>query len=687
MTSLWSRNLSPDYFYKYNKTEAPAQLSTQLVVFLSNVPGVKHGLPEFGNVETIKREWRKQFFLTKKFNFDSLYFTILSNYKKSISTDNYGLTNFWSVLNDNFINKYFFSLNFFCKNSNFNELVFKSPVDLFRKKNKKRYSRPVKIFSDLEKPFNLKIPQKYEALLSVTTKASSVFNFTSYEKELKDSFNKRNRLSSSVYLIKKSLQKLIAINAELTAGALEHNLICYTVNKKNLLNVLNSIISKFVLFFKNNTLSEKKFFYIIKVFKLIERSFAFWQSIQADNLNKKEFINKFFFNFALHKSKNINDIFNCLTFKTLFKWNFGNVPVIFFSSNDIYYDNVIQLKPELVYLESVSKESWLAVRVEKLSKNQPFLIFPVCAFLNQYNFFFIEKNLLYIVKQIFKALSWFKPVFLDKFFDDNFDLKKNQIAVQPVNLLTKKNFKSYFYFKNLIVIYCLNKNNKKFSDANLRIREFGAPNLISQSNGSSRLEIPNFIDYKKPRLNSDVSVNEFLIDSTYFLKLHRSIYKIFGISYEILFYPIHVIFQDNSRFQFLMSQADSFLKAYVSRNPYVLYWLTEFIVVFYATIATKSTNALCKLIANRFKKEYYWNQSLVFMFSVIRSLSLYEFKISGLRIGFHGKFGGQDRAYRLYKIWGVNPCLRNGYLTGSYSSARCHSKYGITDVHVWLTYF
>lgn len=70
------------------------------------------------------------------------------------------------------------------------------------------------------------------------------------------------------------------------------------------------------------------------------------------------------------------------------------------------------------------------------------------------------------------------------------------------------------------------------------------------------------------------------------------------------------------------------------------------------------------------------------MLAVMQSQDVKKFGIMGIRIGFHGKFNGKDRAYRMYHILGNNPCMRNSYLTGSYSSRQCTSLYGITHIHI-----
>lgn len=70
------------------------------------------------------------------------------------------------------------------------------------------------------------------------------------------------------------------------------------------------------------------------------------------------------------------------------------------------------------------------------------------------------------------------------------------------------------------------------------------------------------------------------------------------------------------------------------------------------------------------------------MVTVMQSVSLSEFGIAGIRIGFYGKFNGNDRAYRYNRLLGANPCLRNFHLVGSYSNKQIKSRYGITNLHI-----
>jgi hypothetical protein len=135
------------------------------------------------------------------------------------------------------------------------------------------------------------------------------------------------------------------------------------------------------------------------------------------------------------------------------------------------------------------------------------------------------------------------------------------------------------------------------------------------------------------------------------------------------------------------SRALSFMRMRVTRQVKPSVWLSEFILLFYASLYLRTTSCLVSFIALRFKLEYRWNRPWFFMLTVMRSLNPKKFGIVGIRIGFHGKFGGRERAYRFYTVLGANPCLRNNHLTGSYSTKQCTSKYGITHVHMWLTYF
>lgn len=110
-------------------------------------------------------------------------------------------------------------------------------------------------------------------------------------------------------------------------------------------------------------------------------------------------------------------------------------------------------------------------------------------------------------------------------------------------------------------------------------------------------------------------------------------------------------------------------------------------MIYYASIFTRSTDSLVNFMAYRFRLEYRWSQPLTLMFTIVKSVEIKKFGVAGVKIAFHGKFGGQERAYRFARIWGINPCLRNSHLAGSYSSAQCLSKYGITHIHIWMTYF
>lgn len=175
----------------------------------------------------------------------------------------------------------------------------------------------------------------------------------------------------------------------------------------------------------------------------------------------------------------------------------------------------------------------------------------------------------------------------------------------------------------------------------------------------------------------------YTLEEKYFLlNLRGLFFAVFGVSFDIHYYPIGRVFASDTRMQRLASGLAEFVRVHVSSNRAMTGWLNEFTTIYYASIFTRTTEAMVRFMAVRFKYELYWPRILGLMFKVVKSLNLTEFGIAGIKIGFHGVFGGQPRAFRLFKVWGVNPCLRNGLLTGSHSSAQCLSKYGVVHIHI-----
>lgn len=181
----------------------------------------------------------------------------------------------------------------------------------------------------------------------------------------------------------------------------------------------------------------------------------------------------------------------------------------------------------------------------------------------------------------------------------------------PAQQLFTTFFSTFYYINNFIFarkLVLADAEIFSFSSDFSDLNYFGKDLTLNSENrgySSNKLKTYNLIESREPRLKSVTSLTDFFLESFFLLNLSSSFFKVFGISYEVVFYPINRIFQDKGRFQFLISQAGDFLRAYVSRNPYVLYWLNEFIVLFYASISTRSTSALSRFMALRFKKEYY----------------------------------------------------------------------------------
>lgn len=169
--------------------------------------------------------------------------------------------------------------------------------------------------------------------------------------------------------------------------------------------------------------------------------------------------------------------------------------------------------------------------------------------------------------------------------------------------------------------------------------------------------------------------------------LSSLLFKVYGIPYEVMYYPLARVFSSNDLMQGLAHEAAEFVRVRISNQPKMAIWLNEFAMLFYTTIFTRNTETLIDFMALRFRIEYRWSQPLGLMFALIRTIDLRQFGVAGLRFAFHGKFGGKDRAYRFAKNFGANPCLRNSFLTGSYSTRQILSKYGITQIHIWLTYY
>jgi len=177
-------------------------------------------------------------------------------------------------------------------------------------------------------------------------------------------------------------------------------------------------------------------------------------------------------------------------------------------------------------------------------------------------------------------------------------------------------------------------------------------------------------------------------EKTLILNLTSAFYKVFGVRFTVYYYPLHRVFEDDHVMQALASRALGFLRTYITRQTAAQLWLSDFILLYYASVYLRTTDRLTRFIAKRLTVDKRWGRPWQFMFTIVRSLDIKKFGVSGIRFGFHGKFSARERAYRVYWVHGANPCLRNSLLTGSHSSHQSIlDQSGVTHIHIWLTYF
>jgi hypothetical protein len=88
------------------------------------------------------------------------------------------------------------------------------------------------------------------------------------------------------------------------------------------------------------------------------------------------------------------------------------------------------------------------------------------------------------------------------------------------------------------------------------------------------------------------------------LNLTGAFFKVFGIFYDIHYLPFPRLFTSEPRMQDMASCAAEYLHKYVTHSGKSLLWLNDFIVLYYASIFTKSVDALVKFMAYRFRSEY-----------------------------------------------------------------------------------
>jgi len=86
--------------------------------------------------------------------------------------------------------------------------------------------------------------------------------------------------------------------------------------------------------------------------------------------------------------------------------------------------------------------------------------------------------------------------------------------------------------------------------------------------------------------------------------LSISFYTVFGVYYNIFYYPVTRIFESHPRMRELASGASAFLRSHVTRNPKDLLWLTEFTAIYYTCIYLRITEPMVRFIAGRLGVSY-----------------------------------------------------------------------------------
>lgn len=135
-----------------------------------------------------------------------------------------------------------------------------------------------------------------------------------------------------------------------------------------------------------------------------------------------------------------------------------------------------------------------------------------------------------------------------------------------------------------------------------------AEKLHAPLDGFSRNQLTKdaLIDLERPSSLTDeknFDSKAFEIQSLLY-NLSLSFYVVFGVYYNIFYYPIRRVFESHPRMQELISGSSAFLRNYVTRQPKQLLWLSEFIVIYYACIYLRITEPLVRFIATRLGYEY-----------------------------------------------------------------------------------
>jgi hypothetical protein len=88
-------------------------------------------------------------------------------------------------------------------------------------------------------------------------------------------------------------------------------------------------------------------------------------------------------------------------------------------------------------------------------------------------------------------------------------------------------------------------------------------------------------------------------ERTLILNLTSAFYKVFGVRFTIFYYPLHRVFESDAVMQSLASGALAFLRTYITRQTQAQLWLSDFILLYYASVYLRTTDRLTRFIAKR----------------------------------------------------------------------------------------
>ena len=287
---FWTRNLSLDYKCELNKYQSAGQLASQIIFFLSNTTNII--CPPFAEFFINSPSWwRSRYFLSKNFNYDFLFYFILSCSKATNLSAEYLLSNFNLFMSNSAISKYFKKWSFIFLNNSLKKASFDVFDDRLKKKVFK-YVRPIKIFADIDKALLVKIPDSYKDLLKSSLKSSSVFSFSAYEKKLISNNQFKNKPE---LFFKKLLNNFLFLILKIQNT--KTHLPIITKSGLAVAPIIYKIYDKFIYNFKKkyNNRFFCSFYYVTSVLKTLENGLTFWRASQQNLVFKNNLFGDVFF--------------------------------------------------------------------------------------------------------------------------------------------------------------------------------------------------------------------------------------------------------------------------------------------------------------------------------------------------------------------------------------------------------